>query len=255
MIPQIDEYAYLNSPLHHWDPRVKLAGMGVLIFAFSFVKSLWLLPSMLLVSAVLYYFSALPLRLLLKSFKIPGLFILMLALILPLFYGQNVLIHWGFLAVKKEGCLQLLIITVKFISIIVVGIILFGSTAFQMNVKAMRALGLPPILTDMVLFTYRYFFEFEAMLKTMETAVGLRGFQKNKLSGIKTYAHLAGTMLVRSYEQSERVYKAMVLRGYGHAVNHSTKDEFTAYSPHYLLFCVMIALAAFFVLAQLFSQF
>lgn len=252
MLPRIDEYAYLNNPLHNWDPRVKMLGMGVLIFAFSFVKSLWLLPLMLMVSILLYYLSALPRQILLNSFKLPGLFIIMLAVILPLFFGQSILIQLGFIAVKKEGCLQLLIITVKFISILTVAIVLFGTTAFQDNVKAMRALGLPQILTDMILFTYRYLFELAAMLKTMETAIRLRGFRRRRLSGTRTYAYLAGTMLVRSYEQSDRVYKAMTLRGYGSMEKMPGIDEaFEIYSRKYGLLFTILFLAVFFVLAQI----
>lgn len=56
--------------------------------------------------------------------------------------------------------------------------------------------------------------------------MGLRGFRARRPSGrtIGVLASLAGSVLVRSYEQSERVYKAMVLRGYGRAPR--LRDDF-----------------------------
>jgi cobalt/nickel transport system permease protein len=74
-------------------------------------------------------------------------------------------------------------------------------------------------LADMTLLAYRYLYEIGDDLETMRTAMGLRGFQAHRLSGraLGALAALAGSVLVRSYEQSERVYKAMVLRGYGRA--------------------------------------
>jgi cobalt/nickel transport system permease protein len=39
---------------------------------------------------------------------------------------------------------------------------------------------------------------------------------------------MAGTMLIRSYEQSERVYHAMTLRGYGYAPPSALSREFQA---------------------------
>lgn len=58
----------------------------------------------------------------------------------------------------------------------------------------------------------------------------LRGFRANRfgISGLGILASLGGSILVRSYERSEWVYKAMILRGYGHA--ERPRDEFHACS-------------------------
>jgi cobalt/nickel transport system permease protein len=51
----------------------------------------------------------------------------------------------------------------------------------------------------------------------MLTSMRLRGFRQHSFSpgGLKTFAWLSGSLLVRSYERSEWVYRAMILRGYG----------------------------------------
>ena len=85
----------------------------------------------------------------------------------------------------------------------------------------MRSLGLPTLLADMTLLTYRYLFETADMLSTMQRSMQLRGFGRRRrwfrIEGttLLQLSGLLGTLLIRSYERSERVYKAMQLRGYG----------------------------------------
>ena len=73
-----------------------------------------------------------------------------------------------------------------------------------------------------------YIYEIGNDLETMETAMGLRGFRARRPGSrtLSVLASLTGSILVRSYEQSERIYKAMVLRGYGHSLR--SHDEFRA---------------------------
>ncbi len=251
MIPQIDEYAHLHSIFHRWDPRPKLIAFITLIIAFSVINSLYLLPLMLAVSGLIFIISRLPFLYLLKRLRLPGFFIIMMALILPFFSGQTVIAQLGGIAVKQEGCMALLLITVKFLSILTIGIVLFGTTPFHTNIKAMRALGLPPLLSDMMFFTYRYIFEIEEKLQIMKIAMKQRGFRSGRLHSLKTLAHLAGTLLVRSHEQSERVYKAMILRGYGQAVKPGGyQGEYMAYVRNYMGLALFLLTASMFVSAQ-----
>ena len=213
----LDEYAHLDSPLHRWEPRCRLIGLMALILGFSFVRDLRLLPAMIAASFALYAVSRLPVSFLVTRLRFPGFFLLMMAILLPFLSGQTVLLRVGPLALRQEGCLELLLIGVRFVCILTAGLILFGSAPFLTTIKAMRALGLPPILADMTLFSYRYIYEIGDDLEAMETAMRLRGFRRGAVTAslLGTLAALAGSILVRSYEQSERVYKAMVLRGYG----------------------------------------
>jgi cobalt/nickel transport system permease protein len=86
----------------------------------------------------------------------------------------------------------------------------------------MRSLGLPAILADMLLLSYRYLFEIAGNLAQMQRSMRLRGFQSRghrwlvpNWQDLNRLASLAGTLFIRSYEQAERIYQAMRLRGYG----------------------------------------
>ncbi|MBT4511029.1 MAG: cobalt ECF transporter T component CbiQ, partial [Chloroflexi bacterium] len=120
------------------------------------------------------------------------------------------------------------------------------------SIKAMRSLGLPAILADMTLLTFRYLFEIGNYLHQMETALRLRGFQARRFSrrGFSTLAWLGGSILVRSYERSEWIYKAMIMRGYGQDVNIS-QGSFQSSARDILALGLLILLAGGFVTAQI----
>ena len=132
----LDEYAHLDSPLHRWEPKYKLVGLAVLVFAFSFVQDLRLLPAMLTVSFTLYIVSRLPLSYLLTRLRAPGFFLLIMAVLLPFLAGRTVILRIGPLALRQEGCLDLLLVVAKFVSILTAGLVLFGTAPFLTTIKA-----------------------------------------------------------------------------------------------------------------------
>jgi cobalt/nickel transport system permease protein len=213
----LDVHAHLDSPIHRWNPRLKMVGLMAVILAFSALQDLRIIAVMLVFTALLFTCSRLPLRYLLDRLRYPGYFLLVVAVLLPFFSGETALLSLGPLTIYHEGTLALARIAAKFLAILTTGLVLFGTAPFLVNIKALRGLGLPAILTDMALLAYRYLFEIGDDLISMERAMRLRGFQANRINtrAVQSLASLAGSLLVRSYEQSERVYKAMRLRGYG----------------------------------------
>lgn len=250
----LETYAHLDSPLHRWGIKQKLIGLTILIFAFAFVQDLRILPAMIIATALIFVISNLPVSFLISRLRYPGVFVLALAVILPLFSGSTVLVSLGPLAVRQEGVLAFLLIFVKFICILTLSIVLFGTAPFLKTIKATRSLGLSPILADMMLLSYRYIYEIAEDLIKMQTAMRLRGFRTrgfNKQT-LNSLAMLAGSLLVRSYERSERVYTAMILRGYGQA--QQSYEEFKARPIDLWAMGMISAVAAGFVIAELFLR-
>jgi cobalt/nickel transport system permease protein len=247
----IDEHIHLASPLHRWDPRFKLIGLMALIFAFSFVRDLRILPAMVLVTAAVYAVSRLPVSFMLTRLRYPSFFLLAVVLLLPFLSGQTVVASIGPLDLRQEGLQAVLLIATRFLCILTIGLVIFGTASFLTTLKAMRALGLPAILTDMALLAFRYLYEIGDYLHRMETAMRIRGFRGRRLSlhGLGVLASLGGSILVRSYERSEWVYKAMITRGYGHA--RPPKDEFQAGSADVVALGITFLVAAAFVAAEI----
>lgn len=61
---------------------------------------------------------------------------------------------------------------------------------------------------------YRYFFLLTDESEKMVRSVKIRSGKEPKLRIIKIYASILGILFIKSYERSDRVYKAMVMRGY-----------------------------------------
>jgi len=182
------------------------------------VRQWQLLPFILLLTAGLYRTSQLPLDFLTHRLRYPGLILLGLVGLLPFISGQTVIWQWGLLTLRQEGCLAVVLIAGRFFSITTLGLLLLETTPFVALVRSLRSLGLPVLIADMTLLSYRYLFDIGDNFNTMLTAMRLRGFQhhtKRLTPGwLNQLASLAGSLLIRSYEQSERIYQAMRLRGY-----------------------------------------
>ena len=217
----LDRYAYLDSPLHRWQQGSKLIGLLSLIFAFAFVQNVWLLPIMVSITGILFILSEIPVSFLMTRLRYPSWFILAVIILLPFVSGSTPIFEWGYLTIKAEGCWQALLVSVRFFCILTVSLILFGTAPFLNSIKAMRSLGLPSAIVDMTLLSYRYLEELGEMLTTMQRAMKLRGFKPKNMSrrNLKIFAQLTGSILVRSYERSLRIYQAMILRGYGYQIN------------------------------------
>lgn len=221
-LANIETYVVGRSLLHTWTPRLKLLSLGLLMFAFAAIRHLPLVLPMLGVTAFIYALSGLPLSFLLKRLRYPGLFILMIVLILPLTSGDTIIGQWGPLALRQEGLMAMALVVSRFVCILTLGFVLLGTTPFVVLLRSLRALGLPTLLTDMTLLTYRYLFETADMLSTMQRSMRLRGFGYAKRQWFSIHKQdlqrlvgLLGTLLIRSYERAEKIYTAMRLRGYG----------------------------------------
>jgi cobalt/nickel transport system permease protein len=224
-----DQYAYLDSPIHRWEQRSKIIGLGGLILAFAFVQQLVLIPAMLTMAFLLYLLSRLPRQFWLSRLKYPGLFILAVVFFLPFASGKTVIFQWGILSIKQEGIEAVMLILSRFLSILTVTLVLLGTAPFLHTIKALSSLGLPWIIIDMMLLTYRYLEEFSDTLQRMQRSIHLKGFRFKQLNqrNLKIIVQLIGTLIIRSYERSQRVYQAMILRGYGYAHTFNPKLNLT----------------------------
>ncbi len=213
----IDAYAQMQSPIHQWDTRWKIVGLLGLIAAFAMVQDWRFMPLLILITCLIYAASGMPWHALRHRLIIPGYVVAAIVIFLPFISGQTVLATLGPISIFQEGIALSLLIAVRLFCIVTLAFVMFGTDTFVRTILALRALRLPDIMADMVLLTYRYLYEIGAFFAQMRLAARLRGFQGSVFSrqNINILASLVGHLFIRSYEKSERVYKAMVLRGYG----------------------------------------
>lgn len=215
MTTELDRFAHLDSVIHNWDPRTRIAGLFLFALAVTQLSGI-LLAFALAASVAVFALSRLPASYLLERLRMPGIFFVVLAVLMPFTYGTRALFGIGPLVLRQEGLLLLLTTACRFLSIVVLGIAAFGTSRLTDSVRALRSLGIPAILADLILFTYRYIHETGRELRGMRTAVKLRGFSARRAGprALMVVSSLIGSLLIRGWERSEEVMRAMRLRAY-----------------------------------------
>lgn len=218
----IDEKAHLDSMIHRMDIRAKIISI---LAAALIISSCRTIPAALISAAftfLLTLLSGIPLDYYLRKIYYPLIFLIPLFIFLPFSSGGEVLLSIGIFNVYTDGIFISLLISIKVISIIILVNIMISTATFRDTAAALRTLKIHDKMLNIILFTYRYFFVFFEALRKMRVALTLRGSGKRStIKSLGSSANLAGSILVRSYEQTERIYQAMLLRGYsGRIVSH-----------------------------------
>lgn len=109
---------------------------------------------------------------------------------------------------------------VTFLTIIIRGVLAVSAVAlvtegvgFRSICDALRRMGVPKLFTEQLLFLHRYLFVIVEEAQEMSRARLARSGGRNKLR-LKVWATLIGTLLIRSIDRAERIYGAMLARGY-----------------------------------------
>lgn len=221
-----DRFHAAESRLHHLDPRVKVvvtvlfilsnallpdgawtafgAAWLLLLWAnqlsnlgvdFSFRRSFVALPFAL--AAVTAIFS--PLGHPLAEWRLGGL------TLIPTDYG---VIKFASILLRSWLSVQ-------------AAILLVATTRFPDMIHAFEHLRVPAVLTTIVSFLYRYLFvltdEVMRLLRAREARSAAAAGQRSGRSVVwrgRVAGNMAGQLFLRSYERSDRIYNAMVARGY-----------------------------------------
>jgi cobalt/nickel transport system permease protein len=212
----LDEYSGLESPIHRLDPRAKLIGfVALIILCVSTPPGLWIaFVAYLALEIAVLALSHLPLRHVLKRMLIVIPFILVVAVFLPFFNRGGGSYNLGPLSLSAHGLTVLWNVAVKSTVSVFAVILLSSTTPFPDLLKGMEKLKVPGIITVTLSFTYRYIFVLLDELQRMRRARDSRGWSGRWLWQAKVIGHMIASLFLRSYERGERVYAAMVARGY-----------------------------------------
>ena len=209
------------SALSRCDPRVRVVLLLLFAFSFAAVSQPAILPLLAVIALGTHLLSGQPWGTLLRRLRAAALLIGLLIVFLPFVSGSSVLGQFGPLTLYREGSESALLIGLRFLSIFTVAHALLGSGALFDHLRALRALGLPALMTDLALLVVRYIEVTHHDLRQMRLAMRVRGGHARRtrpwLSHLREHAWLIAALLLRSHERSERVYSAMRARGYGAA--------------------------------------
>lgn len=221
-----DRYHAGESLMHHLDPRVKvLIAVGFIVtvvllpdgawlaflLAWGFILVASLLSGLGLGFTLRRSFIALPFALaaITAIFSVPGI---------PLRTWQIGSLE---LTATVQGLLRFVSIVIRSWLSIQAAILLVAVTQFPDLIHALEHLHVPAMLTTIVAFLYRYLFvltdEVFRLMRAREARSATLPGQRSGGSLIwrgRIAGHMAGQLFLRSYERSDRIYNAMLARGY-----------------------------------------
>lgn len=211
------------SLAHRLDPRGKMVVATLFAILMAVAKTYTATLAGLAVALFWLALARLPLKKVVTRLLVVNSFIFFLWFVLPLTYPGDVVWRIGPLAATRQGLVYTGLITLKSNAIIIALIALVATVPVVTLGQAMHNLRLPDKVCHLLLFTYRYLYVFEQEFRRLVQAMKIRGFQpRTNLHTYRSYAYLAAMLLVRSYDQADRVFQAMRCRGF-HGVFYSLR--------------------------------
>ncbi|MFD3551380.1 cobalt ECF transporter T component CbiQ [Streptomyces goshikiensis] len=203
-----------HSPVHALPAHCKLAAT----FAFVLVvvstprEAVWAFGLYAALIAAVAAVARIPAGFLLRRLVIEVPFVLF-AVLMPFvaegerveFLGMSLSVSglWGAWNVLAKGTLG-----------VAASVLLASTTELRALLLGLQKLRLPPLLVQIASFMIRYGDVITDELRRMSIARRSRGFEARGVRHWGVLAKTAGALFIRSYERGERVYLAMVSRGY-----------------------------------------
>lgn len=234
----LDRYLHKNSPIHALDPRVKLVGTVAFIvnnvllpdgawlgFAGAWLLTLFVSHRAQLGTGFAFRRSFIALPFMLAGFSVifatPGTILTEVRL-----FGLD-------LVITDAGIIRMISLMLRTWLSVQMAILMTATTTFPDLTHALRHLRVPAVLVAIISFMYRYLFvlvdESQRLLRARASrSAAVPGY---KAGGsipwrAKVAGGMAGQLFVRSLDRADRVYNAMVARGY--------KGQLLTMTPHHM---------------------
>lgn len=209
-----------SSPIHRLDPRAKVVGLlSVTVVAVSAPLRLW--PVYAVCAAVLAAYGAVARigpRDVWRRVRVVLPFVLVLGALVPFVRDGGRAWAIGPLTAHQAGLEVCLAVSAKAI-IGTLGAALLGTTTtFPQVLRALEALRAPRLFVLIAAFMYRYLFVIVEETGRMRSALVSRGYDPRHSLQAGPMGRMATAMFLRTYSRGERVYQAMLARGYDGAM-------------------------------------
>jgi cobalt/nickel transport system permease protein len=185
-------------------PRVKVVMALLMIVLGVLPKDLLVIGGNLVLGLLLFFIYRLPLRAFIKQLKPILLFMLFTFLFFPLYEGG-------------EGWTKALQYSGRLLFVAQVLTFLFYRMGIPTFLQVLAELRFPAIFVELLMFTLRFMEVFRGEVRQMLLSLRSRGFSTGKWLQVKKYrvlGGLLGSLLLRSFQRSERIYLGMLSKGY-----------------------------------------
>jgi cobalt/nickel transport system permease protein len=210
-----ETFAIGSSPMHRMDPRLKIVAATAFSVQTAISDHFATLITALFLGVAMVIIARLNFLMVFKRLLIVNGFIFFLWLILPWTFPGKPLFSLGPLDYTLSGVVLSARITLKSNAILLSLIALTGTSYLSSLGYALNRLKVPDKIIYLFLITYRYIFVIEQEYQRLIRAARVRCFEPGtNLHTYRTYAYLIGMLFVRASARAERVYHAMLCRGF-----------------------------------------
>ncbi|MFB6582538.1 MULTISPECIES: cobalt ECF transporter T component CbiQ [unclassified Streptomyces] len=207
-------YRHDHSPVHDLPAHCKLAATlaFVVVVVSTPREAVWAFGLYAVLIAAVAAVARIPAGFLLRRLLIEVPFVAFAVLMPFVAEGERVQVLgmslsvsglWGAWNVLAKGTLG-----------VAASVLLASTTELRALLLGLQRLKLPPLLVQIASFMIRYGDVISDELRRMSIARRSRGFEASGIRHWGVLAKTAGALFIRSYERGERVYLAMVSRGY-----------------------------------------
>ncbi len=212
---QLETFSRGKSILHALDPRVKLLVYLPFVFLTAMTNEPDAAAAAFATGLLLAGAGKLYGRRLLERLAVVNMFMALLWLTLPFSVTGETVWQASFLRMTREGLLLSLLVTVKTNAIALFTIALPGTSSIIALAHAMLHLRMPQKAVTLFYFFYRYIGVASEESEKMGRTLRARGFRaRTGRHTTRVFAYYIGMLFIRSYERSERVYNALLMRGF-----------------------------------------
>lgn len=237
----LDPYHHGQSLIHRLDPRVKL------VLTLAFILATSLVPTGVWAVYILLFSMAVSVELLSElgvwhTFKRASLALPFVLAAAPLIFtaGGKALLSVSLgaftLTISQLGLERFISIALKSWLSVQVAIVLAQTTPFPDLLMAMRAIKIPRLLVATFGLMWRNLFvlvdETLRLLRAREARSGHRGDTQTQAGGsliwrARVTGGMAGNLFMRAFERGDRIYAAMLARGYDGEVRVLSRPAMT----------------------------
>lgn len=212
-IGRMDELARLDTPVHRLHPLAKaITTIVFIVIVMSFPRyDVSALMPFFIYPVTLIYLGHIPPGYILRKILVAAPFVLVIGIFNP-FLDRQPVVTLGSLVISG-GWFSFASIMLRFVLTVSAALALVACTGMYRLCAGLERIGLPHIFAVQLLFLYRYLFvvvdEGARMMRSMELrSAGVKHLR------VRVYGPLVGHLLVRSMDRADRVYRAMVARGF-----------------------------------------
>ncbi len=243
-------YVEGNSVLHKQNPPLKIILAFLTSFAAAFFQSYLTISIYFLLTIVFILVSRLDVVSYIKRLKTLLYFFVPMTILLLLTSGGEILytLNTGFIEfyLYQSGFETGILISLRGFCIFSIFYLLLSTTKIIAVLHSMTFLKVPHNIALIFFFTYRYIFRYIDDLNKMKDAITLRGYySKRGFTRLISKGRIYANLLVRSYEDTDRIYKAMVLRGLLEKSSENIRFTFSLNNYLTILFFMAVVIMTF----------